>query len=82
MRTYADYFNAQYAGPSASGPVRLTVVRGDIYSDAELMAEAEELMEQDEGPRELVPNPVPTPDLLPFGTNESMVWVLDTYVAV
>ena len=87
MGTYADYFNAQYQGPVASGPVRLTIGRsqgGDAEGHEETWVE-EELMDQVEGeapaqrPAAAPTRPTTAP-LLPFATTHSMVWVLDTYV--
>lgn len=92
MGTYADFFNAQYRGPIASNPVRLTIGRGDGAMQEETWVE-EELMDQVEESelappvrarsaalREAQHDPAPAL-LLPFATYDSAVWVIDTYVA-
>lgn len=48
MGTYADYFNAQYNGPTSSGPVRLTIGRNAQGVEEELTWTEEELMDQAE----------------------------------
>ena len=48
MGTYADYFNAQYNGPTSSGPVRLTIGRNAHGVEEELTWTEEELMDQAE----------------------------------
>lgn len=63
MGTYADYFNAQYNGPTTSGPVRLTIGRNQHGVEEELTWTEEELMDQAEDEPEMaaaaaLPKPV------------------------
>ena len=92
MSTYADYFNAQYHGSKASGPVRITLggSEGDPFHPLECTEE--ELMDQIEDEPRVAEqsttlkgspqrsDPRPGAEILPFPIENRLIWVVDTYV--
>ncbi|WFD45054.1 hypothetical protein MPSI1_003731 [Malassezia psittaci] len=92
MSTYADYFNAQYHGRKASGPVRITLGRNEHHPLHPLQSTEEELMDQiEDEPRaaeqstSLKESPHRSDsqfgaEILPFPIANCLLWVLDTNV--
>ncbi|WFD01165.1 hypothetical protein MYAM1_003926 [Malassezia yamatoensis] len=93
MSTYADYFNAQYQGRKASGPVLITFGGNEHDPFNPLEPTEEELMDQiDDEPCAAEPSSRSLKDsshrsdsrseaeVLPFSIANCLIWVLDTNV--